>query len=139
MASKQHNSDHSIIAANADAADLFKRFKRFAYGSKSQAPLPESWGATTRRSSETLRPSISTARRTCGLFRHSVGIDHIARLVLGRHYYDLRREVLELGEIVAPDMLELNLEHPRLRPLALGPEFHIPDHGLKRGLADVIG
>jgi hypothetical protein len=48
MASKQHNSDHSIIAANADAADLFKRFKRFAYGSKSQAPLPESGGAPPR-------------------------------------------------------------------------------------------
>ena len=58
MASKQHNSDHSIIAANADAADLFKRFKRFAYGSKSQAPLPESGGAPPRAEAFALRSPL---------------------------------------------------------------------------------
>src|ERR1700681_4521254 len=61
------------------------------------------------------------SRAICGLFRHLVRIDQIARLVLGRHYHDLGREVLELAEIVALDVLELELEHARLRPLALDP------------------
>jgi hypothetical protein len=63
-------------------------------------------------------------RRSCensagrGLFRSLVRIDHIARLVLGRHKHDLGRDVLELAEIVTLDMLELELQHARLRPLA---------------------
>src|SRR5437660_12309950 len=63
-------------------------------------------------------------RRSCensagrGLFRSLVRIDHIARLVLGRHKHDLGRDVLDLAEIVTLDMLELELQHARLRPRA---------------------
>jgi hypothetical protein len=73
------------------------------------------------------------------LFRHLVRIDHVARLVFGRRYDDLGREVLELAEIGALDVLELDLKDPRLRPLALGSELHVTNQGLERRLADVIG
>jgi hypothetical protein len=59
--------------------------------------------------------------------------------VLGRRYHELRRDVLELAEIVALDVLELELKHPRVRPLALGPEPHVTDQGLQGRFADVIG
>ena len=68
-----------------------------------------------------------------------VRIDHLARLVLRRRYHDLGREVLELADVIALDVLELDLEHARLRPFALRAERHVADQGLERGLADVIG
>jgi hypothetical protein len=59
MASMQHNSDYSIIGASADAANLFKRF---AYGSKNHAPLPERGGAPPRAEVPKPFASVSTRR-----------------------------------------------------------------------------
>src|SRR6476646_7520048 len=50
------------------------------------------------------------------LLRLLVGIDHLAGLVFGRRHHDLRGHILELGDVVALDVLELDLQHPRLRP-----------------------
>jgi hypothetical protein len=61
-------------------------------------------------------------------------MNQIAGLVLGRQYHDLGREVLELAEIGALDMLELDLERPRLRPFALAPELDVTNQGLERRL-----
>jgi hypothetical protein len=61
---------------------------------------------------------VGRASTASCLFRPLVWIDHIARLVLGRYQHDLRRDVLELAEIITSDMLELELQHARLRPLA---------------------
>ena len=58
-----------------------------------------------------------------------VWIDHLTRLVLRRCYHDLGREVSELADVVALDVLELHLEHARLRPFTQGPERHVADDG----------
>src|SRR5215469_4812127 len=73
------------------------------------------------------------------LFGLLVRIDHLARLILRRRYYDLGRDVPELADVITLDVLELHLEHARLRPFARGPERHVADQGLERGVADVIG
>src|SRR5262245_1017925 len=73
------------------------------------------------------------------LLRLLVRIDHLARFVLRRRYHDLGRDVPELADVIALDVLELHLEHAGLRPFALGPEPHLADQRVERGLADVIG
>src|SRR5450755_5006496 len=71
-----------------------------------------------------------------GLF---VRIDHVARLVFGRRDDGQGFRVLELIDAVARDAAELRLEHPRLRPFAIGGEFDVADDGFERGLAQIIG
>src|SRR5215468_3394876 len=73
------------------------------------------------------------------LFGLLVRIDHLARLILRRRYHHLGRDVPELADVIALDVLELHLEHARLRPFALDPERHIADESVECGFADVIG
>src|SRR5262249_17293511 len=83
-------------------------------------------------------PRLFAGRGTPRLLRLFVRVDHLARLVLRRRHHDLRRDVLELPDVVALDVLELDLQHARLRPFALGAEFHVADHGLEGAGADVV-
>src|SRR6266851_4291406 len=68
-----------------------------------------------------------------------VGIDHIARLVLGRIENHLGGEVTERVDAAVLDVLELDQQHAFLGPLPLGAELHVADHGLEGGLAEVVG
>src|SRR5262245_39685630 len=72
------------------------------------------------------------------LLRLLVRIDHLARLVLRRRYHDLGRHVPELADVIALDVLELHLQHARLRPFALRPKRYVADQSLERGFTDVI-
>src|SRR5262245_11699751 len=72
------------------------------------------------------------------LLRLFVGIDHAARRVFGRRHHDLGRGVPELGDVVALHVLELDLQHARLRPFTLGAERHVADHGLEGVGAEVV-
>src|SRR5262249_14611553 len=80
--------------------------------------------------------TVRNDRRESGsivlLFRLLVRIDHIARLVLRRIEHHLGRKVAEIVDAVAADVLELDQQHPVLRPLALGAERDVADHRLER-------
>ena len=47
-----------------------------------------------------------------------VGIQQVARLQRGWKQHSLRVHVTELLDVVALDAVELDLQHPRLRPFA---------------------
>src|SRR5260221_14251006 len=66
-------------------------------------------------------------------------IAQLARLHLGRRHDYLRAGLLELLEAAALDALELDLQHVRARPLAVGRELDVADHGLEGRGVDVVG
>src|SRR5262245_24706240 len=84
-----------------------------------------------------MRPSPASALRW--LPRLLVGIDERAGRVGRRGDHHLGRHILELHGVVAPDVLELHLQHARLGPLAALAKFDVAEHGLERRLADVVG
>src|SRR5450631_3435630 len=99
--------------------------------------------APQKNTARSFHRAVSIAQSWAGwdglLLRLFVGVDHVARLVFGRRYDGQGVRVLELVDAVALDAAELRLEHPRLRPFAIGGEFDVADDGLERGLADVVG
>src|SRR6185437_8408258 len=66
-------------------------------------------------------------------------IDHVARFERGRRQHDLLVRIFELLDAVAADVLELHLEHPRLRPFAFLAELDVAIHRLEGVRADVVG
>src|SRR5262249_12702001 len=65
-------------------------------------------------------------------------IYHLTRLVFSGRHHHLDRDVLELGEVVAPDVLELDLQHAGPRPFAVTTEPHVAKHGREGVGADVV-
>src|SRR6476620_12793265 len=83
--------------------------------------------------------SIPCEIRNKRLLSVLIRIYHRTRLVFSRRHHHLGRNVLELGEVVALDVLELDLQHPRLRPFAVGTEPHVAEHRRKGVGAEVVG
>src|SRR5215470_9844006 len=77
-------------------------------------------------------PLIRGERDAPRLLRLLVGIDHLARGIFGRRQHNLGRDVPELSNVVAFDVLELDLQYARLRPFAVLTELHVADHGFER-------
>src|SRR5215831_18320538 len=70
--------------------------------------------------------------------RFPEGIDHVARGIGRRREDHLGRGILELLDVIALDPLELDLEHPRLRPFAILAEPHLAGDGIEAVAADVV-
>src|SRR5689334_14652173 len=65
-------------------------------------------------------------------------VDKLSRLELGWvHDHGLSR-LTELIDVVAADVLVLDIEDARLLPFTERAEFHVPDDGLERGLVQVV-
>src|SRR5258706_13951919 len=77
-------------------------------------------------------PSVQSLR----LF---VRVDHVAGLVVGGRQHRLCVHGAELLDVVGLDVVELNLQHPRLRPFAVLAELDVAKHGLERAGTDVVG
>src|SRR6516225_1133123 len=78
-------------------------------------------------------------RATGPLHRLIERVDHLARFVFRGRDHNLGRDVPELTDVVALDVLKLNLQHARLRPLAVLAELHVADDGLERVGAQING
>src|SRR5438128_2721307 len=77
---------------------------------------------------------------TLALFlRRGVGVDHVARLELLGVEDDLLAGDSELFDVDPLDALILDLQDPRLRPLAVRSETHLADDGAELVGADVVG
>ncbi len=68
-------------------------------------------------------PSVQSLR----LF---VRVDHVAGLVVGGRQHGLGVHGAELLDVVGLDVVELDLQHPRLRPFAVLAELDVAQHGL---------
>src|SRR5258706_7140058 len=68
-----------------------------------------------------------------------VGVDQLARLQLGRIDDDVAGRLLEGLQAVVLDALELDLDHRRLRPLAVRREADVADDGVELVGVDVLG
>src|SRR5712692_9603829 len=86
-------------------------------------------------------PGIEPSRmpRMASLLCNSVGVSYLARHVLLWCDDHLGVRVLELLVVVALDALELDLEHARLRPLAVLAELDVAGHGLEGVVTQVGG
>src|SRR5579862_7220245 len=60
--------------------------------------------------------------------------DQIARFQFGRVEDHLLARLLELGNVVATDVLILDRQYPGFLPLAERPELHVPDYSAEARL-----
>src|ERR1700761_142242 len=86
------------------------------------------------------RPRNDSSPPWRGLLRRAVRIDDIAGLIFRRVDNGLDSVgSTELLEAVSRYVVKLDLHHPRFRPFAVRPEFHVADDGLERSLMHVGG